>query len=78
MSAAMRRMSEGVEIPLRRGTWEAGLQSLTDFGTIDVVGSSGLLDYDPNTEETFAPIDVWTIAMDVDEWVLDTAYTVTE
>ena len=29
--------------------------------SIDVKGSSGTLDYDPVTEETTAPMDVWVI-----------------
>ena len=78
MSRAMRKMSEGASVPLRRGFWEMGLEQLAQEATIDVLGSSGLLDYDPVTEETFAPIDVWVIRAAGDEWVLETAYTVTE
>lgn len=31
---------------------------------IDVAGASGALDYDPGTEETTAPVEVWTIRAD--------------
>ena len=32
-----------------------------DMGGIDVRGASGELDYDPVTEETTAPVEVWGI-----------------
>ncbi|MBM4367534.1 MAG: hypothetical protein FJ102_15080, partial [Deltaproteobacteria bacterium] len=31
---------------------------------VNVQGASGALDYDPVTEETTGPIDVWVIAAD--------------
>ncbi len=61
MGAGMRQVSSGDEIQLLSTDWNTG-RALLDAGrSIDVKGSSGALDYDPATEETTAPMDVWVV-----------------
>lgn len=79
MAAAMRRMSDGESVTLNRSAWPRGLELLAEGASIDVEGSSGALDYDPVTEETFAPIEVWNIQGGADDpWSLGTIRVVTE
>jgi branched-chain amino acid transport system substrate-binding protein len=78
MSRAMRHMSEGSLIPLNRSEWPTGLDALMAGQPINVEGSSGALDYDPTTEETFAPIEVWNIIATDGQWSLNTVRVVKE
>ena len=79
MAAAMRQISEGERVTLNRSAWPDGLALLQSEVSIDVEGSSGALDYDPITEETFAPIEVWDIdGGDGTPWSLGTIRVVTE
>ena len=79
MAAAMRRMSEGESVTLNRSAWLKGLNLIESGSSIDVEGSSGALDYDPVTEETFAPIEVWNIQGSTsDGWSLGMIRVVTE
>jgi branched-chain amino acid transport system substrate-binding protein len=56
-----RRLSGGEEFALTPSKWGGMLQRMRSGSGFDIRGASGALDYDPNTEETRAPIDVWTI-----------------
>jgi len=58
----LRRLSSGEAIDIRPSTWEEVLEEFTAGRSIDVTGASGDLDFDPATEETEAPVDVWVIA----------------
>jgi branched-chain amino acid transport system substrate-binding protein len=53
--------SEGADITFQVDSWNAALTNLRGGEDIDVIGASGNLDYDPVTEETSAPIEVWVI-----------------
>jgi len=58
----LRQVSAGAGVELRAGSWELGESSFSDGTAIDVIGASGALDYDPDTEETSGPVAVWGIA----------------
>jgi len=58
----LRRISDGAVVELRSGSWEPWAYSFADGAGIDVVGASGALDYDPDTEETSGPVAVWAVA----------------
>jgi branched-chain amino acid transport system substrate-binding protein len=52
------------EIPVAPGSWKDIVGSLGAGQTVNVVGASGSLDYDPATEETTGLIDIWSIKAD--------------
>jgi len=69
LARGLRRLSSGAVVELgpstltdARGAFEAGM-------SIDVRGASGELDYDPQSEETRSPIEVWTINAEADGFV---------
>jgi branched-chain amino acid transport system substrate-binding protein len=57
----LRRLSSGAPIDIRPGTWADVLEEFNAGRGIDVTGASGDLDFDPATEETEGPVDVWVI-----------------
>jgi len=57
----LRKLSDGTAVQIRVNTWNDVRSEFTLGNSIDVVGTSGALDYDPDTEETTAAIEVWTI-----------------
>lgn len=59
MGAGMRHVSSGQSIDLRATSWNTVKASFKAATAVDVQGASGTLDYDPETEETTAPIDIW-------------------
>ncbi|MBW2257759.1 MAG: ABC transporter substrate-binding protein [Deltaproteobacteria bacterium] len=60
----LRRLSSGAPIDVRPGTWTDVLDEFGDGRGIDLTGASGDLDFDPATEETEGPVDVWEIDAD--------------
>lgn len=52
----------GDRIEIAPNYWPQLRAAFADGTAVDVVGASGRLDYDPATEETEGPIDVWAIA----------------
>jgi branched-chain amino acid transport system substrate-binding protein len=56
-----RHLSGGEAFTLTPSKWGGMVQRMRSGSGVDIRGASGRLDYDPNTEETRAPIDVWTI-----------------
>ncbi len=61
MGLGMRRVSDGTAIELKSSTWGTLKAAFADGVGVDVKGTTGSLDYDPETEETTASIEVWTI-----------------
>jgi branched-chain amino acid transport system substrate-binding protein len=61
MGLGMRRVSDGTAIELKSSTWGTLKAAFEDGVGVDVKGTTGSLDYDPETEETTASIEVWTI-----------------
>ena len=61
MARGLRRISAGAPVDLRPSGWAAGSAAFEAGETVNVAGASGDLDYDPETEETTAPLDVWVV-----------------
>lgn len=61
LARGMRHVSSGDEIEIRPTNWSTLKAYFQTGRTVDVVGTSGELDYDPETGETSAPIDIWRI-----------------
>ncbi len=74
MGKGMRHVSSGTEIDLKSSTWGTLKAAFGDGVGVDVAGTTGSLDYDPDTEETTAPIEVWTINADASGFLVD--YTI--
>ena len=49
-------------LPIRPTSWASVVANFEEQAAIDVDGSSGALDFDPLTEETTNPIDIWVVA----------------
>jgi branched-chain amino acid transport system substrate-binding protein len=61
VAKGLRKVSAGASTEIRATTWNTVKASFEEGVSVDVVGTSGNLDYDPVTEETTSTIDVWTI-----------------
>lgn len=61
LARGLRRISAGETVPIRFAGWEPAVSAFMAGQSIDVEGGSGLLDYDPATEETSAPTELWGI-----------------
>jgi ABC-type branched-subunit amino acid transport system substrate-binding protein len=72
IARGLRHVSSGPEVEVRPSGWNTVLQSFRDGNSVDVKGASGTLDFDPDTEETSAGIEVWQVA----ERNISTIYTV--
>lgn len=64
LGSGMRRMSEpdGPVVNLRPSEWKAGVEYFEQGQAINVRGVTGELDFDPVTEETTTPIQIWGLA----------------
>ncbi len=54
----------GTAVPLLPPRFTDLAAALGDGQTVNVIGASGSLDFDPDTEETSGPIDIWRISSD--------------
>jgi branched-chain amino acid transport system substrate-binding protein len=61
IARGLRRISSGETVEVGGSKYKTVIQAFRNGGTVDVVGASGELDYDPATEETTAPFEVWRI-----------------
>jgi branched-chain amino acid transport system substrate-binding protein len=61
IARGLRRISAGEKVEVGGSKYKTVIQAFRGGGSVDVVGASGELDYDPATEETTAPIEVWRI-----------------
>lgn len=57
----LRHLSAGPSFQVRAGTWPSIREAFRAGDGVDVMGASGDLDYDPVTEETTGPIELWCI-----------------
>lgn len=64
IARGLRRISGGEPIDIAPMSWRTVLDRFAMEMPIDVQGASGPLDYDPDTEETSAPIELWAIEAD--------------
>ena len=75
MAKGMRKVSDGLELEIRPTGWSTARAAFEEGQSLDVEGVSGSLDYDPQTEETSAPIEIWVINKARDGFdVVDTVY----
>jgi ABC-type branched-subunit amino acid transport system substrate-binding protein len=61
IARGLRRLSEGDRVEVRPTNWNRVKQAFASGTSVDVVGASGELDYDPITEETSASIEIWRV-----------------
>ncbi len=66
IAANLARMSDhaGTSVEIGPGQYQAGVNALLAGGTIDLVGTSGPIDWDANGDVLTAPTEVWQIAQD--------------
>lgn len=57
----LRRVSAGEALELRPSSWPRAKELLNSGEGFDVVGASGNLDFDPDTEEADSSIEIWAI-----------------
>ena len=68
VARGLRHISAGRAIQIRAIDWASAVNAFETNMTIDVTGASGALDYNPATEETTAPIEVWRLMMTGATW----------
>jgi ABC-type branched-subunit amino acid transport system substrate-binding protein len=61
VARGLRHVSLGTPISINPTSWSQVQAVFDESSPVDVTGSSGSLDFDPDSEETTAPIDVWII-----------------
>ncbi len=61
IARGLRRVSSGDEIEILPTSWANAVEHFRSGASINVQGASGPLDYDPDTEETTAPVSIWAI-----------------
>ncbi len=62
IAQGLRQLSSGgTALPIRPTSWPSVVANFESGTAINVEGSSGALDYDPATEETVSPIDLWQV-----------------
>jgi ABC-type branched-subunit amino acid transport system substrate-binding protein len=66
IARGLRQVSSGPDLQLRPTSWNEARARFQAGESVDVIGASGALDYDPTTGETVAPIEVWRILGDDD------------
>jgi len=65
IARGMRRVSSAPEpIEVIPTNWSSILDQFAKGNSVDVVGASGALDFDPLTEETTGPLEVWIAVVD--------------
>lgn len=62
IARGIRKLSSGDEFSVTPSNWRGVVQRFREGDGVNLHGASGTLDFDPQTEETTGPIDVWTIA----------------
>lgn len=69
IARGLRRLSSGESVDVLASSWSTIQASFEAGRSVDLRGASGALDYDPQTEETRAPIEVWSIEHEDDAYV---------
>ena len=81
MARGLRQISneDGPTVTLQASSWSQAQALFRDGTDFDVVGASGNLNYDPDSCETSAPIELWFLSPNADgSWDLRTDYIVEE
>jgi branched-chain amino acid transport system substrate-binding protein len=61
IARGLRRLSDGADVSIGGSSWDTARGALAAGDSIDIVGASGDLDFNPDTEETEAGIEVVTL-----------------
>lgn len=61
IARGLRRLSSGPAVQVQASSWETVKAQFAAGSSIDIMGASSDLDFDPSTEEFRAPIEVWTV-----------------
>ncbi|MEM9456730.1 MAG: ABC transporter substrate-binding protein [Myxococcota bacterium] len=69
IAQGMRQLSSGPSLPIRPTSWQTVVASFGSGRPVNVAGASGALDYDPLTEETISPIDLFRVDPDTLELI---------
>lgn len=57
----LRRISDGEQVEIKATSWNTVQASFQVGQSIDVLGASGELDFDPESGETVGPVDIWQV-----------------
>lgn len=68
IAKGLRRLSSGDSVDVLASSWSTIQASFEAGESVDLRGASGALDYDPMTEETRSPIEVWSIEGEGDDY----------
>ncbi len=71
IARGLRRVTGGEPVNIGPNTWTTVRARFGSGQRVDVTGATGRLDYDPETEETTAPIIVWTVDPDGEHLRID-------
>ncbi|HMV69565.1 MAG TPA: ABC transporter substrate-binding protein [Myxococcota bacterium] len=74
MARGLRQISDGADVDIGPASWTTVKSSFRAGDGVDVSGASGSLDYDPETGETSAAIDIWFIGDDDGEPAFTVGY----
>lgn len=72
MAEGLQRVSAGAPININSTSWNSVKKAFKEGVGVNVRGASGELDYDPETEETSAPVERWVIVEDGGKWSFQT------
>ena len=61
IARGLRKLSSGSPLEIRATSWSQLLERFRQRESVDVIGASGELDFDPNTEEASGLIETWII-----------------
>jgi branched-chain amino acid transport system substrate-binding protein len=61
MARGLRKLSAGTAVEVGSNGWVTVKQQFSEGKPVNVVGASGALDFNPETEETSTPIEIWSI-----------------
>jgi branched-chain amino acid transport system substrate-binding protein len=61
IASGLRKISLGPNVAVQPLSWDGVVEKFRSGTGVNVQGASGKLDYDPATEETSGPIEVWHI-----------------
>lgn len=65
IARGLRSVSDkSAEVAVSPANWGRIIDTLGSGGTVNLVGASGTLDYDPTTEETTGLVDIWNVSKD--------------
>jgi ABC-type branched-subunit amino acid transport system substrate-binding protein len=68
IARGLRHVSSGRAVELRPATWLTAVDAFRTGQSVNVAGASGALDFDPATEETSGPVELWRMQMSGASW----------